>query len=838
MSHRSKAKTPHAAVVQWAKSHVGCPCTRFSDFSISQSERLVSKIEEILSQGLDKFGRLFLPSVAWNHDADVDCLAACQVENRTLCVGLARGSSVNWTTTLVAYVHAVSHVLADNEDGERNHHGTEWQQKVDNITTLLTNRETGLEENHFSCIRDSLRFLKKAPYLAESCMSTPAFLREYLMACDRVSLTLAYALDDATKQRRRDANQGTVRWRFQDEFDTVDAAMQLNGHVEQSSVVEFALKLKRDHDPRCKCCDSEAFTPREAKRLVERLVNDILPLYLPVYFDNEPSVTCILSSKSNKARVNDEDSLHINLNRLETFADTMRVIVREWARRFVIAEHNITEDFQRNEKYLRAVAGFSTLLIEAHPFEGLLSDWFATSDCVCVALTPAPIWPNSMVPLMRVNQQGATRVLGQRTFQDLSPDELDESRERSLIVRESAMHAGLEGTSDFTDYEDFLAIRGPVMQRSFGRPTDSCTYAFRVRSVKLDHMSTLHVPGNHTVLQMTDSAVKYVSQSICAPDDPSLFKVLFNEESLDETECAAKVAESGLQIRVEPIMRQVRVLKGWTDEIVLDIGVPSTITAGELIELTEIRNSDLACIVQRDCHVLFHTETVDTSSRLRVFEAGYVHIFACVNTEHEEIRDTIVVEACHVDEPLEHHLARWRWTYGIQGEVECEGYPVLSSTTAREAASRHSEDERVPLRVYAAVEPTEQDFPVHMIMVQTAGAKELRQIKLKSHHTLQKTFQVLCKMTGMLPQSAQLTTGDGFPVDPRQRMYSLRLNKDCPRLILTRKAPPKPKTRKRVGSSQSTKHGIPEKRRVGKFAHPRPSVSYIVISSDPEEDID
>ena len=421
-------------------------------------------------------------------------------------------------------------------------------------------------------------------------MSVPAFLTEYHMASDRVTFTLAYALDDATKQRRQDANQGTIRWRFQDEFDTVDASMQLNGRVEQGSVVEFALQLKRDHDPRCKCCDSEAFTPGEAKLLVDRLVNHILPLYLPVYFDNEPSVKCIPSSKPNKACVYQGGSLQINVNRLETFADTMRVVVREWARRFVTAQYKITEDFQRNEKYLRAVAGFSTLLIEAHPFEGLLSDWFANEACVCVALTPAPIWPNSMVPLMRINQLGASRVLEVRTFHHLSPDELDGSRERSLIVRECAMHPGLEGTSDFTEYEDFLAIRGPVMQRSFGRATDNCTYQFRVRSVKLNHMSTLHVPGNHTVLQMTDSAVKYVSRSIRAPDDPSLFEVLFNDESLDETECAATVAESGLQIRVEPIMRQVRVLKGWSDEIVLDIGVPSTITAGELIELTEIRN--------------------------------------------------------------------------------------------------------------------------------------------------------------------------------------------------------------------------------------------------------
>ena len=838
MSNRSKGKTPYTTLAQWAQSHAGCPCTRFSDFNISKSECLLSRVREILLRGLDIFQCFSLPSVFWIHDADVDCLAACQVKPKAARIGLARASSVNWTTTLVAYVHAVSHVLSDNGDVERDRHGTEWKKTVDNIATLLTNRDSGLEGKHFSCIRDSLRFLKKEPYLAELCMSAPAFLREYHMAKNRVPMTLAYALDDTIRQRRQDANQGTVRWRFQDEFDTVDASMQLNGHVEQDSVVEFALKLRRDHDPRCKCYDSEAFTPGEAKQLVERLVDDILPLYLPVYFSNEPVVKCVLSSKSNKACVYDEGTIHINVNRLETFADAMRVVVREWARQFVKAEYNITEDFQRNEKYLRAVAGFSTLLINAHPFEGLLSNWFATEACMCMALIPAPIWPNSMVPLMRVNQQGASRVLDHRTFQHLSLEELDESRERSLIVRESAMNPSLEGTSDFTDYEDFLAIRGPVMQRSFRRPTDNCTYVFRVRSVKLDHMSTLSVQGYHTVLQMTDDAVTAVARSIHAPEDPSLYEVLFNDESLDETECAAKVAESGLQIRVEPIMRQVRVLKGWTDEIVMDIGVPSTITARDLLELTEIENSDLACIVQRDCHALVHMDTVDTTSRLRIFGEGYVLIFACMNTETEEIVDTIVVEACHVDDPLEQHLARWRWTYGIQGEVECEGDPVLSSTTVREAAFRHSGDGSMPLRMYAVAGPTEQDFPVHKIMVQTVGGKELRQIKLKSHHTLQKTFQMLCKITGMLPQSAQLTTSDGFPVDPRQRMYSLRLDRDCARLVLTRKPPPKPKTRKRIGSSQSKKHGIPEKRRLGKFAHPRPSVSYIVISSDSEEDAD
>lgn len=835
MNDRSTEQTPCTILREWAQNHTGCLCTRFSDFSISQSEQLLSRIERILCEGFSPSRSL--PPVFWIHDADLSGLAACQAKPGIAGIRLARGSCVNWTTILVAYVHAVSHVLSDEGDRKKNRHGTEWQRSVDAIATLLTNRERGLDEKHFSCIRDSLRFLKKAPLLAEWSMSVPAFLREYQMASDRVSLTLGYAMDDGMKERRQDANRGTVRWRFQDEFDKVDAAMQLNGHVEQGSVVEFALRLKRDHDPRCKCCDNEAYTPGEAKKLVECLVDDILPLYLPVFFFNEPMVKCILSSQPSKACVYDENFVHINLNRVETFADAMRVVVREWARRFVKIQYNITENFQRNEKYLRAVAGFSTLLIAAHPFDGLLSNWFASEACVCVALIPAPIWPNSMVPLMRVNQQGASRVLGQRTFQHLSPDDLDEFRERSIIVRESAMHAGLEGTCDFRDYEDFLAIRGPVMQRSFRRPTDNFTYEFRVSSVKMNVMAIMPVRGDVTVIEMTDNAVHLVSQSVGVPDDPSLYEVQFNDESIDESERAAKVAECGLQIRVEPIVRQVRVLKGWTEEIVLDIEVPSTITARDLLELMAIGNPDSACIVQRDCHVLFPVDTVDTRARLRVFEEGHVHFSACVNVGSEEIRDSIVVGACHLDDPLERHLTRWRWTYGIRGEVECEGCLVRSSTTVREVVLRDRADGREPLRVYAVVEPTERDIPVHKIRVQTAGGERLRDIKLKSHHTLEKGFQMLCKMTGMLPQSAQLTTVDGFPVEPRQRMYSLRLDRDCTKLVLTRKAPTKPTRRKRIGSPSSKKHGSPEKRRFGKFAYPRPSVSYIVISSDSEEDI-
>lgn len=110
-------------------------------------------------------------------------------------------------------------------------------------------------------------------------------------------------------------------------------------------MVEFVLKLKCDYDFWCKCCDSEVFIFREVKWLVECLVNDILFLYLFVYFDNELLVKCIFLSKFNKVCVNDEDFFYINLNCLEMFVDIMCVIVCEWVCWFVIVEYNIIEDF-------------------------------------------------------------------------------------------------------------------------------------------------------------------------------------------------------------------------------------------------------------------------------------------------------------------------------------------------------------------------------------------------------------------------------------------------------------------------------------------------------------
>lgn len=831
MGDKTSDESRHASLTHWVRHHVGCPCTRFADFSLSRGKELLSRIEVLLRKGLSSS----LPPVSWLDDADVHGVVACQTKPGNDTIFLAKGSCVSWVTTLVAYVHALSHALCEEKDDR---HGFEWQSTVDSIASCLTTQEENLEARHTDCIKESLRVLKVAPISSEWSMSGPAFLSEHEATCRHVTFGLTYAIEDAVRHRRQDANRGETRWRFQDEFDTIDASMQQNGHVEQGSVVELALQLKRDHDPRCKCCSHEAYNPREAKNLAECLADEVLPLYLPVAYPEEPMVRCILSSKPSKGHVDDRGAFRVNLNRVETFSDILRVVVREWARRFVATEYKIKHGVQWNGKYLRAVAGFSTLLISTFPFDGLLRDWFASLDCLRLALIPAPIWPNAMVPLIRLNREGALKVLRERSFDDLTTRDLEESRERDIAVRESAMHAGLEDTCDFEDYEDFLIIRGPTLRRSFLRPSDSSMYEFRVRSVKLDVFRTMTVRGDATVVDMTDCAVNLVSRSAIVPDDPSLYEVRFNDDLLEASDCAADVADSGLQIRVEPIMRQVQVLKGWSKESVLNIEVPSTFTAKDLLEITDIENPALACIVQNECRVLTPVDTVDTAARLRVFEAGYVHFLAFVVIGRQAIRDSIIVEASRVDEPLEQHLIRWRWTYGIQGEIECEGCQVSSSTTVRELADSEHVDWYAPLRVNALASPTEQDIPVHKILVRNPLGEQLKSIKLKSHHTLEKGFQMLCRITGMLPQSAQLTTTDGIPVDPQQRMYGLQLDNDCKELILTRKASPKPTKRKRLGTFPRREHGSTEKRRLGKFAHPRPSASCIVISSDSEDDHD
>ena len=67
--------------------------------------------------------------------------------------------------------------------------------------------------------------------------------------------------------------------------------MQTDGCVDQGSVVELALELRRNHDRDCKCCSHCAYNPKEASRLTECLVEEVLPLYLPVSLEDPPELS-------------------------------------------------------------------------------------------------------------------------------------------------------------------------------------------------------------------------------------------------------------------------------------------------------------------------------------------------------------------------------------------------------------------------------------------------------------------------------------------------------------------------------------------------------------------
>ena len=842
------------ALKRWVKRHAGCRCSRFTDFSIAQGKEVVSRMHAIVCKALP--GPASLPQVVWQDDSDVDGTASCHKKPGTDSIQLAKGSCVSWITTLVAFVHAMAHVLRDaiekirnkegdgdgdgdeNEEESDNWHCFKWRRAVGWITLRLVNLETGLDKGHNFCIREGLRVLRKVPNLAERVLSAPTFLMECQAVCSGMTLSLRSAIQDGIKQRRIDASQGTARWRFQEEFDAPEASMQRHGRVEQGSLVEFALQLRRDHDRHCICCSHNAFTPHEAKELIERLVDKVLPLHLPVSFEGVPTVKFTLSTKSIKGYVDDRGNFCINLNRLETYSDVLRVVIREWARRFVTAHYDVKQSVLSSGHYQRAVAGFSSLLVAFFPFDNLLLNWFPSRKCVCLALVPAPVWVGEMVPLNRLSQEGAIKVLREGTFDDLMPVDLNEYRQQALVLKEGAMHAELEGTCDFKDYLDFMAIRGHSTRASILPYRHGTKYEFRMSSRRLNVIRDLIVPGKTTALEMTDMVVHEVSRAAHIPDDPSLYEVRFNGELVDDSERVADLAEIGHEIRIEPIQRQVNVLSGWSSEVIQEIGVPSIITARELLEIVVEEDPASACIVQNGCCVLHPVDTVDTRAELRMFTAGYVQLCASLTIGRQLIRDMILVDASEVTKPLEDLLSRWRRTYGIKGEIECEGSVVNSITTVEELAHTHRfNPEDGPLQVEPMSAPTELDVPVHSVRIwlRNRKGKQQRHLKLKGHHTLEKGFTMLCKMTGMLPQAAQLTTLQGRPVDPRLRIFGLGLNEDCPELFLTRKIPPKPVSRKRINSSLSGKHESREKLRFGRFAHPRPDAC-IIISSDSEDD--
>ena len=828
---------------RWVHFHKDCECSRFTDFSISQGKTLVSSIEDIIRKTLPSYTQI--PSVVWEDDADVDGSLACHALPENDVIHLAKGSCVTWITTLLAYVHALSHALCDSIDAyfsdeeqprqseKDERHCVRWRRAVSWIEMNLVGRASGFDDRQNSCIRDSIAELKKLPRCIEKLLSAPMFLMETETISDHVNFFLSYTIEDTIKQRRQEVSQGKTRWRFQDEFDTIEESMQTYGRVDQGSVVELALELRRDHDRDCKCCSHCAYNPKEARRLIECLVEEVLPLYLPVSLEDPPDVQCALSSKSSKSYIDKRDVFVVNLKRIETYADAVRVVIREWARRFAVSQLKARVFVLFSNPYRRTVAGFSSLLINSFPCDGLLSNWFPSVDCLRLALTPAPIWVDGLVPLMRLNREGATKILADRTFEDLAAHDLDESRQRALSVREDAFYADMDMV-DSDETIDYLTSRAAEVTFS---PT---VCEFRLESFNLDFVSDFPVTGSSTVAEMTNQAINKVTLACNVPNIHSRYEVLFNGELIDESERASDVIKLGRVILVEPIKRRVRVLKGWSPEAFEEVEVLSTITARQLLEKLNVPSPELACILMNRGHEAHGDLCIDTTEELRVFSAGYTFLWATVEVGVLQIRDKIFIDGKDVHAPLKRHLERWQRIYGITGRLLCEGAILDPEASADEKLAENLEtnNDDGPLRIEPFDMLTEESIPTHKIQVKNSKGDKLLEIKVKGHHDLTDSFFKICKFTKMSPQSAQLMTTDGRIVIPVSHIYDLFLDDEPCELVLTNKEPPKRPRRKRLNSSKAGDYGPTTKRRLGRFAHPRPSTTCIIISSDSEGDDD
>ena len=101
----------HGSLKRWIERHAGCACSRFTDFSVARGKELVSGIETVVRRALPASCRV--PTVMWVDDDDIDGTLACEAEPGCEVIHLAKGSCVTWVTTLLDYVHALSHVLCD-----------------------------------------------------------------------------------------------------------------------------------------------------------------------------------------------------------------------------------------------------------------------------------------------------------------------------------------------------------------------------------------------------------------------------------------------------------------------------------------------------------------------------------------------------------------------------------------------------------------------------------------------------------------------------------------------------------------------------------------------------
>ena len=176
------------------KKHFGCSCLTFTNFSVTRGKDLVTHFEyhlrELLPHGVH------CPTIQWMDDADTRGHQACRISSMDCVVTLAKGSCVNWATTLIAYVHAVSHALLNTTPElfgiqERSaqslnceSHDSDWKTAVDWIKDALIYIFDGAYEK---CIEDSIWYLKRRPVSAEVMMSAPVFLWQAALDYERTN---------------------------------------------------------------------------------------------------------------------------------------------------------------------------------------------------------------------------------------------------------------------------------------------------------------------------------------------------------------------------------------------------------------------------------------------------------------------------------------------------------------------------------------------------------------------------------------------------------------------------------------------------------------------------
>ena len=831
---------------RWIEQHAGCACSRFTDFSVACGKELVSGIEHVVRRALP--ASTGAPTVVWIDNGDTDGSVACEAESGSEVIYLAKASCVTWTTTLLAYVHALSHVLcrmicnflcAEDDSGQQEkdpRHGVDWRRAVDWIEAHLVGNAKYLGGEHGACIRASIMELKKMPTRIEAMLSAPAFLMEAQAKCNRYDLFLVHTAQITTMDRRQAVNRGDVRWRYQDEFEAVDTSMKPNGTVEKGSLVELALELKRDHDPDCKCNSHYTYSLLEVKCLVERLVREILPLKLPVVLQDPPRVRCIVSSKPTKSYVDKRDVFCVNVNRIETFAEAVRVVIREWARRFVVSRFDVRADVMSSGCYRRAVAGFASLLIDSFPCDGLLNKWFASEECLRLALVPAPLWIDGMVPLMRLSREGAAKVLIHRTFDEVVAHDLDKSRHDILSAREAAMHSDIEETMDMDEITDYMLARATKTTESIV----SMMHTFRLESKCLGFAIDFLVSGNDTVAKIKHDAILKMTRTCKALYNPSLYDVTFDGNYLYDSEVAADIIKTCRTIKVEPILLNKKVMKGWSSAAYEPVFVTSMTSARELLEKLNVPTPESACLVVNRTHKVSGDQPFDVTGELRVFSAGYALIVAILEVDNLVIRDNIFVDEQDLHKPLEEHLSRWRLTYGIAGEVDCEGTVLNATDSLEERFNQNLSllDDDGPLRITNRERMTKNDVTLHRIGVKDSKGKRLGTIKIRGYQAIGGGIKAFCNFVKVSPHTVQMMTTDGRTVSNNSRIYELFLDNEPLELVFTRREPPTRESRKRLRPTKVDHHGSTRTHREGKFAHPRPSDDVFFVSSDSEEEED